>query len=817
MTSGSAPSSSPMTKARQLQALTYGKSQFYPPTLTNYNIGSSSNSDPEHASEVMYALASVEKEFRDSGKAAPVALSLCFSEASAPIPEDMNMFRKIFRRVAHSPSSMKILLLEKNKDFTSPSDWHDLQVVVMALGSTHTTKWLEDMQRVFFYHANRTAFTLLEPRAAIMESVYLESNAPHVGYFSEQDVCVLHKGTRASAASAALSHALCPAGQLSRVSVPLTCSCHRRTASPKASGHGCPCSRLFPPAAWIQRISVSPTGINDRVGQNVDKFLANLPEHNKYGTARFRFTNSSDMPQGYCWETGDAHYERKSQSRIYTNATYSVPFSHPFPASTASASVAIISASGGNAIDKAMDMALSRMYYAHRHGYKYQHLVSEEYTDYFGGAFLEKVKNMDNYPKNVMSKVVMIVSTMYLNMDKEWIMWMDDDTWINPGWMSMPLDVYLKDVPADKLIVLGNHRSAQSNVLFIRNNERGRQLGRDWLAIAMSGYVQCHGFDQGALEILIVSRLYENAHPNPDSANNIRTSVPYNFTCLQEKWVSETLPIFPFDFFTEVMGHDQPRDVKHPWGCDGGPDWSCDFKFEKVLREVGFLGVSSGFHMPLSSFSQGCANDYFPDFHVTAETAERPRLHVGFCSRLDEIQGTEFLYDGPVGGGNDYVRRFAVNGWMINHKADINYYEAYRDSHACKKSETFARLCNASLVESMIRNKIKKNDKLILLTGGYAYETQTKQYCSGGPSLLAFQKNETYMKFYPNVIAAAKKIEILDWHRRQDKSIYGEYQPIDKFNGKYFQPADYCELSCSEKSSVRHNGRNVLFCLRGKS
>lgn len=48
-------------------------------------------------------------------------------------------------------------------------------------------------------------------------------------------------------------------------------------------------------------------------------------------------------------------------------------------------------------------------------------------------CFYQKVKNMDNYPKNVMSKVVMIVSTMYLNMDKEWIMWMDDDTWINPG------------------------------------------------------------------------------------------------------------------------------------------------------------------------------------------------------------------------------------------------------------------------------------------------------------------------------------------------------------------------------------------------
>lgn len=46
----------------------------------------------------------------------------------------------------------------------------------------------------------------------------------------------------------------------------------------------------------------------------------------------------------------------------------------------------------------------------------------------------QKLKGMgDKYPKNVMSKVPMIVSTMYTNMDKEWIMWMDDDTWFNPG------------------------------------------------------------------------------------------------------------------------------------------------------------------------------------------------------------------------------------------------------------------------------------------------------------------------------------------------------------------------------------------------
>ena len=60
----------------------------------------------------------------------------------------------------------------------------------------------------------------------------------------------------------------------------------------------------------------------------------------------------------------------------------------------------------------------------------------------------------------------------------------------------MSLDAFLEDVPADKLVVLGNHRSAQSNVVFIRNSVEGRKLGRDWLSIAVSGYVQCHGFDQ---------------------------------------------------------------------------------------------------------------------------------------------------------------------------------------------------------------------------------------------------------------------------------------------------------------------------------
>jgi hypothetical protein len=222
-------------------------------------------------------------------------------------------------------------------------------------------------------------------------------------------------------------------------------------------------------------------------------------------------------------------------------------------------------------------------------------------------------------------------------------------------------------------------------------------------------------FGQAALEILIVSRLYEKTqaqHTSGDDggsfSGSMRNPTPFNFTCLNEKWVQETTSL-PEAFYSQLLGPGKPRNTEYAfWGCNNGADWSCDFKFEKALRSVGFHGWSTGFHMPLSSFSQGCANDFIPDFHVTSETARRPRLHVGFCSRLDEIQGTEFKYDGPLGGGNDFVRRSAVNGWLINHKVQINFYEAFRDPAACRKSDTFARSCDVSLVASMIEKKSRK-------------------------------------------------------------------------------------------------------------
>jgi hypothetical protein len=78
-------------------------------------------------------------------------------------------------------------------------------------------------------------------------------------------------------------------------------------------------------------------------------------------------------------------------------------------------------------------------------------------------------------------------------------------------------------VPEDKVMILSNYHSALTNILLVRNTARGRRMMYDWIAVAMSGHVECHGFDQAALEALIIARAW-----GPIGA----TATPFNHTCL---------------------------------------------------------------------------------------------------------------------------------------------------------------------------------------------------------------------------------------------------------------------------------------------
>jgi hypothetical protein len=248
-----------------------------------------------------------------------------------------------------------------------------------------------------------------------------------------------------------------------------------------------------------------------------------------------------------------------------------------------------------------------------------------------------------------MTKPVMMLDVMYSHLHSEWLVWTDDDVYINPGWLYLPLDVFLADVPEHKVMVMANYRSAFTNVLFIRNNAQGRRLMMDWIAIVMSGYIQCHGYDQAALAALIAQRI---------ASDNLFDSHPLNFTCLFAK--------------------------EGNLGCNGKHDWSCDFKIESALYLAGFKTKFSPtfYGGKISSFSKGCANDVIPDFHVSTETDRRPRLQCGLCTRLSEVESSGH-WDGPLGGGNLPLLRGKINGYFFNHKAHFLFYEAYLKSYAC--------------------------------------------------------------------------------------------------------------------------------------
>lgn len=167
-------------------------------------------------------------------------------------------------------------------------------------------------------------------------------------------------------------------------------------------------------------------------------------------------------------------------------------------------------------------------------------------------------------------------------------------------------------------------------MFLVRNNIQGRQLLRDWLAVTMSGHISCHGFDQAAIEVLMLQRL----NGSFDSLN------PFGLSCKHDRFGGT--------------------------GCDAKGDFSCDYKFERTLSQIGFSTQAKGFYGTMSSFSRGCANRFVIDFEVSYETPERPRLHCFYCGLNNEIASK--YWDGPLGGSNDLVRDGAVNAWFTNHK-----------------------------------------------------------------------------------------------------------------------------------------------------
>jgi hypothetical protein len=683
-----------------------------------------------------------------------IVLSFVYSKDLQPVlTSSFPRFLDLIQR----NSSIDLILLGKNRRLASESDWHDLAIAGFRPRSSAYRHWLDSFQQVYsYYSSNRTAFVMLDPRPAILEALALSSSSQlGVHYLTNKEICSIavirpsfmnqlltsishghgkhdhhHHHDYHRSHSSLCSHVYSPdTSPLAAIQV--HCGSTSRNATDV-------CMSLDIPSYWMNNINRKVPNTFRREGQ-----AKNDPIHLLWsGGLRLRNT-SNYHPREFCWEKKSSTQERLSRSHIDHGPkieSYAYNHSGYEYYSRQGSNLKIVLMTGSDASASSLDtrkfLTISKMYYAKRYGYTTAYGLSDEVAEYFPRDLFSS--SMGDYAtsayfRGIMTKPIMMLDVMYRHLQHEWLVWTDDDVYINPGWLYLPLDVFLADVPEHKVMVMANYRSAFTNVLFIRNNAQGRRLMMDWIAIVMSGYIQCHGYDQAALAALIAQRASYD--------HSFSTTKPLNYTCLYQK-----------------KGH---------LGCDGGADWSCDFKFEKALYLAGFKTKQSFafFGGKMSSYSMGCANDVIRDFHVITETETRPRLQCGLCTREDEVESSGH-WDGPLGGGNLLLLRGKINGYFFNHKMDILFYESYLREDGCRYLADVVDTCGDEQLH------------LLSLADGYAFDLEHRTYCklreTSHQELIEQQYQVTYMKSYQRYIDLINQISDNDWLHRY-KSFEGGY------------------------------------------
>jgi len=811
-------------------------------------------------------------ELRGSAAAAAatattVMYSIAFREGSLPIPT--HDFAAAFDLFA-GPEAPDLMLLEKNAHLRSVSDWHDLLVLGLRLHSG-TRQWLRDAHAVYLRHADRPQFPLLEPRVALREASVRHPRLA-VQYFKQHEVCVSQGTNAEEEAQYRLRygiHSECSEGAKdahhNRTLLTLRCSgadLHVRESA---------CAVLHEPLRWRKDINIEvPRTWAEHAGYAPERILVNPLVSMSAGVLRFRAEYNAHaaervaaakggqqpFPRQFCWNS-EGIIEEHAKSRIFYSTTNSSEYVHPTAKVEEAGGggvqgpfVELLSATGATAkaLDDAKYLAIAKMYYCKRHGYSYKQMLSDQYVQFFPPNFYETCANerfrpdsnrastKRPYQQQVMSKPVMVAEAMLEQAlavpeaSEAWMVWTDDDVYINPGWLYLPLhETYLKDIPKNKLYVVSNYRSAFTNVVAIRNSVEGRALVYDWLAVMLSGKVECHGYDQAAMQILILLRLFSDSHapllakplsagPRSMTVHSSRPSTVKVDDITPSSGVYKYPSATPFNY-TCLYSEDGAD------GCNAGAVWSCDFRFEKALSEAGFTTIPQPFfhnHI-ISSYSKGCANEFVPDFHVVTETATRPRLQCGLCSRLDEII-TVHHWDGPLGGGNDKLFRGAINGWFFNHKSRSLFWKAYLNSGACLRmaESEFVPECDALETElhhdalyrfsneeytTMSADKKHHVDSrrealhghghnLVSLTDGYAFDIRARSYCRVSlRSMLDHQKAATYMRDYDSLISRAN-------------DGYTEAQWWDRYD---HMRADESRMVCGRDDTSENVADSVLF------
>jgi hypothetical protein len=137
----------------------------------------------EQVSYILEALQKTMGEMRATGGAL-LSLTLKNGVKMHPTPQ----FSRIFGLLDGQSGGIDVLLLPKNRGLTSISDWHDLFVLGINASKPEAHEWLDAFASTYRHHADRQAFTVLEPRPALLAANAKTRARTNVGFFSHEDI-----------------------------------------------------------------------------------------------------------------------------------------------------------------------------------------------------------------------------------------------------------------------------------------------------------------------------------------------------------------------------------------------------------------------------------------------------------------------------------------------------------------------------------------------------------------------------------------------------------------------------------------------------